>query len=280
MKPTLVIKGILVIIFIPLLIISCSKKQENMNDFNSQRIIFLHHSTGQVILNGSRSIKTRIYNRLGFKVGIQKMLAKYNRKKHTNHSFSEQVFPKSNPYGWKNYPFDYYNIWVKNSGDQPFLEEPTLEMLTKQYDIIVFKHCYPVSNMESDSVANIDSEKKTIDNYKLQYIALRNKLLQFPQTKFLLWTGAALVEKATNEAEALMAREFFKWVKEEWDQPGDNIYIWDFRQLETEGGLYLKPEYAVSDVDSHPSKIFAAKAQPLFFDRIVQVIEEKVDIKN
>ena len=46
----------------------------------------------------------------------------------------EKIFPKAEPYGWNNYPYDYYNIWVKNAGEQPFMEEPTLEILTKEYD--------------------------------------------------------------------------------------------------------------------------------------------------
>ena len=35
------------------------------------------------------------------------------------------------------------------------------------------------------------------------------------------------------------------------DQPDDNIYIWDLYSLQTEGGLYFKDEYAVSEKDSH-----------------------------
>ena len=32
-------------------------------------------------------------------------------------------FPKPNPYGWNNYPYDYYNIWVKNAGEELYMEE-------------------------------------------------------------------------------------------------------------------------------------------------------------
>jgi len=55
--------------------------------------------------------------------------------------------------------------------------------------------------------------------------------------------------------------------------PDDNIHIWDFYELETEGGLYLKEEYATSDTDSHPNTAFASKAVGLIFNRIVDVIE-------
>ena len=89
-------------------------------------------------------------------------------------SIEEMAFPKASPYGWHNYPYDYYNIWVKNAGNEPFMEEPTLEILTKQYQVVIFKHCFPVSNIQPDQdSADINSDFKSLSNYKLQYLALK-----------------------------------------------------------------------------------------------------------
>ena len=183
-------------------------------------------------------------------------------------------FPKEAPYGWNNFPYDYYNIWVKNAGDKPFMEEPTLEMLTKEFQIVIFKHCFPVSNIQEDlDSADINSDVKTISNYKLQYIALRDKLHEFPDTKFILFTGAAQVKSNISEDEAKRAREFFRWVTDEWDLPDDNIYLWDLYKLETEGDLYLKEKYSLNPNNSHPNKDFAGKVVILLFNRILDVIE-------
>jgi hypothetical protein len=114
-----------------------------------------------------------------------------------------------------------------------------------------------------------------VANYKVQYEALKTKLRAFPQQRFILWTGAALRQADTNEQQAQRAKAFFDWVKGTWDEPGDNIFLWDFWQLETEGGLYLTPENATGD--SHPSASFAAKAAPLLGRRIVEVIEGRGD---
>jgi hypothetical protein len=244
----------------------------------SANILFLHHSTGKVILLGKTS---RVFYKLGFQGGVERLISEYNKKNGTRYVFKSQYFPKMEPYGWKNYPFDYYNIWVKNAGDKPFKEEPTLEMLTRSYNVIVFKHCFPVSSVvESGGKPDPDSEVKTIDNYKLQYLALKEKLRQFPETRFIVWTGAALVKNATNEGDALRAREFFDWVVHEWDEPGDNIFIWDFRKLETDSGLYLLDKYAVSDSNSHPNGSFAEIAAPLFVQRIIDVIENRGDDRS
>ena len=176
-------------------------------------------------------------------------------------------------YGWDNYPYDYYNIWVKHGNKRSYKFEPTLKTLTPLWNVIIFKHCFPVSAIVEDNDADINSPVKTLANYKLQYNALKKKLHEYPDTKFILWTGAALTEKANTPARAERAREFFTWVKNEWDEPGDNIYLWDFYELETEGGLYLKGEYAASLTDSHPNKKFSAQVAPLFCQRVVDVIK-------
>ncbi len=235
--------------------------QDPMGD--DAQIILLHHSTGGRIWSG----------------GVLSRFSDYNSMHGSSYSIIEQPFPKSAPYGWNNYPYDYWNIWVNNAGDDLYLEEPTLEMLTQDYDVIVWKHCYPVSDIQPDTGSpSISSSTKKIENYKLQYEALKDKMREFPQTRFIVWTGAALVQGATTEDKGIRARAFFEWVKNEWDEPGDNIYIWDFFELETEGGVYLKNEYAQSSTDSHPNSSFSARVAPYLCNRIIDVIEGRGDV--
>jgi len=49
--------------------------------------------------------------------------------------------------------------------------------------------------------------------------------------------------------------------------------LWDLYSLQTEGDIYLKDEYAMSSLDSHPNRTFASKAVQLLFNRIIDVIE-------
>lgn len=256
------------------ILIGCNNPEENtMSD--QTNIIFLHHSTGKRIWRGDVS---KIANAIGFSGDVSKWFDDYNKNKNKNYVISETNFPKESPYGWRNYPYDYYNIWVKNAGDKPFKDEPTLEILTSKYDVIIFKHCFPVSNIKPNTEsADINSEEKTLDNYKLQYNALKEKMLQFPDTKFIIWTPTAQVEKKTNIDEAKRANEFSEWVKTEWDVKGDNIFLWDFRALQVEGGLYFKDEYADSPTDSHPNKEFSHQIAPFFCNRVVNVIEDRGD---
>jgi hypothetical protein len=263
--------------FIPIvmlvMLVSCTYEPVAEVENPDVKILFLHHSTGKCIWEGDKKIFAFLSKRHN-QPAVPWLISEYNRQIGKRYAITERSFPADKPYGWKNYPFDYYTIWVKHAGDSLFQNEPTLEILTREYNVIVFKHCFPVSSMqENEAEPSAESEVKTLANYKLQYDSLKKKLHSFPDTKFILWTGAALVQAKTNEKQAMLADEFFTWVKKEWDTPDDNIYIWDFRQLETNGGLYLAKNNARNSRDSHPNEQFSEKAAVLFVSRIISVIE-------
>lgn len=268
--------GTVIVIILLISIIIMNTGIGNNDVADSYKIIFLHHSTGEVIKNGEVKPIRYVGKFIRQKSSVSKWFDEYNKLNETNYIFEDQFFPKKKVYGWNNYPYDYYNIWVKNAGEKPYLDEPTLEILTKQYDMIIFKHCFPVCDIEENiNQPDINSSKKRLENYKLQYQALKKKMYEFPDTKFLLWTGAARVENSLPKERALRAKEFFNWVRTEWNTPGDNIFIWDFYELETKGSLYLNPEFAKSTTDSHPNQSFAKNTFILFCERIVEVINLK-----
>lgn len=222
-------------------------------------VVYLHHSTGENIWNG----------------GVAEYVEEYNSDNDKNYQITELAFP-SDEYGWENYPYDYWNIWVNNAGARNYQGQPTLETLTESYDVISWKHCFPVGMIEEDpGYSSVDDSMKTLANYKLQYNTLRDKMHEFDNTKFIVWTGAALIQSETSVSYAQRAQEFFEWVKNDWDEKGDNIYVWDFYELETEGGIYLKNSYAAGD--SHPNESFSSKVAPYFGKRLVDVIEGRGD---
>jgi hypothetical protein len=267
-----IFSGLFLLLLISLSIIGIMKEDKKLQG-KEYRILFLHHSTGDVVFNAGKTtsrLSRKLFKNQTF---VKQWFKKYNASNNTNYKIEQQFFPKNGPYGWNNYPYDYYNIWVKHAGNLPYLNEPTLEILTQKYNLIIFKHCYPVSDMVEDSnLADINSSKKSLENYKLQYLALKQKMHEFPDTKFLVWTGAARVESNTTTEQAKRAKAFFDWVRNEWDTPDDNIFLWDFYELETEGTLYLKNENASDPANSHPGKDFAEKVAPLFCQRIIEVI--------
>ena len=182
---------------------------------NAVNILFLHHSTGSNIYKGE--MKNR-------EPDVLSWFARRNQEKDVNYNIAEEAFPKSKVlryipgYGWNNYPFDYYNIWVKNGDQESYKYEPTLKTLAPLWDVIIIKHCFPVSSIKEEGEFNIDSDIKTLKNYKLQYDALKKEFHKYPDTKFIVWTGAVHTKKNNSEEQAQRAREFFTWVKQEWDE--------------------------------------------------------------
>ncbi|HWQ10335.1 MAG TPA: hypothetical protein VN436_14540 [Holophaga sp.] len=230
------------------------------------KIAYLHHSTGGCVWDG----------------GVPGFFTSYNQANGTDYGITSITYPDtSNGYPWANYPYDYWNLWVRHTGSSQDQQELNLDQLAAQYDVIVFKHCFPVSAIGPDSdcvPASVSSEVKTVANYKLQYEALKARMKAFPGTKFIVWTGAALKQGETTEAQALRAKAFFDWVKASWDVPGDNIFVWDFWTLETAGTtgtLYLNDAYAQGD--SHPADAFCRTVAPFVSRRIVDVIEGRGD---
>ena len=253
------------------------------NPVRDSRIVFLHHSTGEVIWNG----------------GLPRFIRDWNAGHGTNYILTELTYPAAtgghgtlrrllperlfnqvvrDRYPWDNYPYDYWNLWVSHTGQQRDRSELNLEDLAAAYDVVVFKHCFPVSLIKADDGApDVTSPKKTLANYKLQYEALKQRMHQFPHTRFIVWTGAAQTQATSSREEAERAIQFSAWVKEVWDEKGDNIFVWDFRDLETGGGLFLKPEGASGPDDPHPSRVLGSEAAPLLGRRIVDVIEGRGD---
>ncbi len=248
------------------------------------RIASLHHSTGKNVWDG----------------GVPAFLQAWNESHGTDYRIEELTYPSTNrnmpildrvpervrdalgvTYPWANYPYDYWNLWVAHSGKDRDRGEYNLDDLVASHDVIVWKHCFPVSEVVADGgSASISSESKTLANYRLQYEALKKRMREFPTKRFIVWTGPALTEAVTTAADAERAREFAEWVKGTWDEKGDNIFVWDFRALETEGGLYLKPEFASSAKDSHPNRAFSVAAAPAIGRRIVDVIEGRGDVAS
>ena len=239
-----------------------------------KKIIFLHHSTGKNIWLGSTN---RYVYKLTKKSNVTDYFKNYNKKNKSDYFIEERNFPKLTPYGWNNYPYDYYNIWVENAGNNPYKGEPTLEMLTKVYDVIIFKHCYGVSRIVEDTgTPNISSDVKSFENYKLQYEALKSKMHEFPSTMFIIWTPAIYVKSQISEAEAKRTQHFYKWMIDDWDDKGDNIFVWDFYEYETEGGLYMLDKNADGPGNSHPGKDFSSRVSSLFSKFIIDAIEGRL----
>lgn len=241
-----------------------------MSGVNAQKIIFLHHSSGGNLYTEGH---------------VGDYLVNYNATHGTNLQITEFNYPNS-PWPWENFPYDYWKLWVNGSCNNADKDIQCIDKLAAQYNIIVFKHCYPGARIEPDlGTPDITSERKSLENYKLQYRALRGLMDRYPATKFVVWTLVPLHRLTTNAATAGRAYEFVNWVKSGWltedGKAHPNIYVFDFFSLAAEldqnpknGARFcLKYEYERShtDANSHPNLVANQSLGPVFAQYIANV---------
>ncbi len=238
---------------------------------DSVSILFLHHSTGGAVYSEG---------------SVSDWFDAYNTAHGTQYNISQRGYPNS-PYAWKNYPYDYWYLWVDGHCDSSQSGIECLDSLAADHDMIILKHCYPGADIRADSgTPDVASETKTLGNYKLQYRALRQLMDSYPDTMFMFWTLAPRHRLATNDENAARAAEFVDWVKNEFltedGEPHPNIFIFDFFGVVAESDTdpaqgkvnCLKYDYEKSHTgsNSHPNTLANETAGPIFSQAIVDAI--------
>jgi len=241
-----------------------------------QNAVFLTHSTGRNLVNEG---------------GVIEWIDEYNTLSGTNYQLTRVDYPTT-PYTWDNYPYDYWNLWINGECDNGDSDIACLDYWTDNYDLVIWKHCFPGADIFGNTGPDITSSRKTLENYKLQYQALRDLMDSYPNKKFVVWTLVPVHRLWTSGVTfGARAREFVNWVKNDWlaedgkDHP--NIYIFDFFGYAAEDNPesgddrynFLRYEYERDhdDNDSHPNLIANQTIGPLFAEFVVNVLNDGIE---
>jgi hypothetical protein len=209
------------------------------------RIIFLHHSCGANLIaqGGVREGLTALgyefydhgYNEDGLVLADGTWTG-------TNFDVPED---NTNPDG-------YAVIFAQPLHDPP---DNTFSHLM-QYDVIVFKSCFPVSNIESD---------EQLDEYRSYYLSIRHRMDQYPDKIFVVVTQPPEVPADSTPEAAARARSFANWLlSEEYLSGHSNVFVFDFFGQLAGGDNFLKPEYRTDEYDAHPNELANRTIGPLF----------------
>ncbi|MBN1573910.1 MAG: hypothetical protein JW984_12000 [Deltaproteobacteria bacterium] len=220
------------------------------------KIIFLHHSCGQGLINGGN-----VREGLTAK-GYQFYDHGYNEEglRDAKGSYTGRNF---NVPGDNTDPDGYAAIFTQKLTSPP---KNTFSHLI-QYDVILFKSCFPVSNIESDEQLN---------QYKSYYRTIINRMDQYPNKTFIIVTQPPLVPNETSPAAARRARAFTSWLKSDGFLNGrKNVFVFDFFDLLAGGDNMLKPGYRVGNHDSHPNDRANREIGPKFVSFIESVIKKR-----
>ena len=133
------------------------------------------------------------------------------------------------------------------------------------YDVIAFKSCFPVSNIESD---------RQLRRYQSHYTSIRDRMDQYPEKLFIIVTQPPQVPGASNSRQARRARELAQWLQSDDFLAGHpNIVVFDFFGQLAGDDNFLRPEYRIDDYDAHPNAQANAEIGLRFVDFIDAAIQ-------
>jgi len=136
----------------------------------------------------------------------------------------------------------------------------TWELRGRRHDIVMFKSCYPASNIESDAA---------LEELKRIYRSLLPTFRAHGRTLFIPMSTPPLVRSATTPAAAARARAFARWLTGPYAEGLANVQVFDlFDALAIRPGHpdenTLAPQFASSAEDSHPSRAGGQAVARLF----------------
>ena len=141
-----------------------------------------------------------------------------------------------------------------------------------QHEVIIFKSCFPVSHIESDSQLN---------EYKSNYLAIRDVMDAHPNKLFIVMTPPPLNPAATTPEAAARARAFSNWLtSDEYLGTHSNVFAFDFFGYLTEDDPatpdqnMLREQYREGS-DSHPNQLANETIGPLLVNFVIEAIESR-----
>lgn len=199
--------------------------QTQSNPTTKKYVFFMHHSTGEIYWNG----------------GMQKALQDHNYE-------------------------GYAPWWDGGTDPQNFYEEfkdankwniITKDALPsgKERDIIIFKSCFPASNIESDSM---------LDEYKGYYRQLFEIYSAHPKILFIPLSTPPLLQANTTAEAAQRSLKFESWLVADYvseyqayltnhNISAKNLYPFKLHSLLSDANGYLASDYQSSSSDDHPN---------------------------
>jgi hypothetical protein len=239
------------------------------------RSIFIHHSTGANLLkygkvrgllkNNESNIKLwdhsygLIKNKYSFPLNYHTGLSDFNGKAlMINYDIPND---NTNPDG------------LEALFALPIDEDNAFTKIINNYDVIIFKSCYPITKIESD---------EKLEVYIKNYIAIKKRIDQFPEKLFIAFTPPPYRKFLTKKEYAKRARIFSNWLKSnEFLNNSKNLRVFDFFDLLSENDEaknnfnMLKNEYCnIIPLDSHPNKKANEIIGPIFVGFLIKIVKE------
>ncbi|MBN1212420.1 MAG: hypothetical protein JXA92_07565 [candidate division Zixibacteria bacterium] len=226
---------------------------EALNEHLTKKLIFLHHSVGQIWLTEGNLKAALMAN--GFSVHDATYGDEIGQETDVCHWLPKFRNDMDKIFKFDKHPNIYYSDGAEN-------------------DIIVFKSCYPNSNIvdEGEMPGDPLDKKRTVANYRAVFENLKETFENYPDKKFIYVTAPPLVPAETTPDKTVRARKFNEWLKLEFvpqyrEETGlNNFYVFDFFNVLADEQNYLKKEFRRVETDSHPNAAAGKAATAAFIE--------------
>ena len=222
---------------------------------NFRRIIFLHHSVGANLIQqgGVRQGLTD----LGYEF--------YDHGYNGDGLVLADGTPAGRDFGVPDdntNPDGFAAIFAQRLDDPP---DNTFSHLML-YDVIAFKSCYPVSNIQSDD---------QLAEYKSYYLSIRARMDEYPDKIFIVLTPPPEIPADSDPQAAARARDFARWLASgEYLDGHPNVFTFNFFDLMADGATnMLRADYQTDESDAHPNELANQTTGALFVDFIDQSVK-------
>jgi hypothetical protein len=233
----------------------------------SKRLIFLHHSVGRGILFDGGLMDSLM------RAGIIVNHATYGDEIGENTDICHWL-PKfrdnmSKVLTFESHPENYYSDGRTN-------------------DIVMFKSCFPNSNIVEEGTAPGDSvsNQQTMANYQAAFNQLKEEFEKYPDKLFIYMTSPPLVPEHTTPEKSERNHSFNDWLINEYlpqyrQESGlDNLYIFDLFDILADSNNVLKEEYRTGiSGDSHPNTRGSKAAAQAFMEFFRTILEKREETK-
>jgi len=219
-----------------------------------RRVIFLHHSVGESLIDEG-DVRQRLTD-LGYQF--------------YDHGYNDDGLVLADG-TWTGRNFDVPDDNTDPDGFADIFAQPLHDPPDNafshlmQYDVIAFKSCFPVSDIQSDD---------QLAEYRSYYLSIRDRMDQYPNKIFIVVTSPPQVAAYTEPEAAARARAFADWLaSDEYLRGHPNVFAFDlFDLLADPSTNTLRADYQADEDDAHPNELANQTIGPLFADSIHQAV--------